>query len=40
MTFHAVDVQTVEQVEAELVEEEANSMFTIGNIVKDKEVLT
>jgi len=40
MTFHAVDAQTVEQVEAELVEEEANSMFTIGNIVKDKEVLT
>ena len=40
MTFHVVDAQTVEQAEAELVEEDANSMFTIGNIVKDKEVLT
>jgi hypothetical protein len=40
MTFHVVDAQNVEQAEAELVEEDANSMFTIGNIVKDKEVLT
>lgn len=40
MTFHVVDAQTVKEAEQELVEEDANSMFTIGNIVKDKEVLT
>lgn len=40
MTFHVVDAQTVEQAEAELVEDDPDSMFAIGNIVKNKEVLT
>jgi hypothetical protein len=38
MTIHRADANTVEAVESELVEEDANSMFTIGNKVKNLEV--
>lgn len=38
MTIHRVDAQTVEQAEEELVEEDPNSLFTIGNKVKNKEI--
>jgi hypothetical protein len=36
MTFHRTDLQTVEDAETELVEEEPNSMYSLGNIVKDQ----
>jgi hypothetical protein len=36
MTFHRTDSQTVEDAETELVEEEPNSMYSLGNIVKDQ----
>lgn len=39
MTFHAVDAQTVEQAEDELVEPDNGSKFLAGNKVK-QEVLT
>jgi quercetin dioxygenase-like cupin family protein len=39
MTFHAVDAQTVEQAEEELVEPDNDSKFLVGNKVK-QEVLT
>jgi quercetin dioxygenase-like cupin family protein len=39
MTFHAVEATTIEDAENELVEAEPNSMFVIGNKVKN-EVLT
>ncbi len=39
MTFHVADAKTVEDAEQELVEPDANSMFAIGNKVKN-EVLT
>ena len=38
MTFHVVDAKTIEDAEAELVETDENSMFTIGNTIKDKQV--
>jgi mannose-6-phosphate isomerase-like protein (cupin superfamily) len=38
MTFHVVDAKTIEDAEAELVETDENSMFTIGNNIKDKQV--
>ena len=38
MTFHVVDAKTIEDAEAELVETDENSMFTIGNNLKDKQV--
>jgi hypothetical protein len=38
MTFHAVDAVTVEAAEEELVEEDVNAMFTIGNVAKKKEI--
>jgi quercetin dioxygenase-like cupin family protein len=38
MTFHAVDAVTVEAAEEELVEEDVNAMFTIGNVAKKKEL--
>jgi hypothetical protein len=38
MTFHVVDAKTIEDAEAELVETDTNSMFTIGNNLKDKQV--
>jgi quercetin dioxygenase-like cupin family protein len=39
MTFHVAEAKTVEEAEEELVEPDANSMFAIGNKVKN-EVLT
>ena len=39
MTFHAVDAVTVEDAEAELVEDEPNSLLGVGNKLK-QEVLT
>jgi hypothetical protein len=39
MTFHVAEATTVEEVEDELVEADPNSMFTVGNKVKN-EVLT
>ena len=38
MTFHRVDSNTVEEVESELVEDDPNSMFAIGNKVKHQEI--
>lgn len=35
MTFHRVDCETVAEAEAELVEEDPDAMFTIGNKVID-----
>lgn len=34
MTFHAIEAKTVEEAEAELVEVEPNSMYSLGNQVK------
>jgi hypothetical protein len=34
MTFHAIEAKTVEEAEAELVEAEPNSMYSLGNQVK------
>ena len=34
MTFHAIEAKTVEEAEAELVEEEPNNMYSHGNLVK------
>ena len=41
MTFHRTDALTVEDAEIELVEEEKDSMYTAGNLIKPehKEVL-
>lgn len=38
MTIHRVESHTVEEVESELVEDDPNSMFTIGNKVKNPEI--
>ena len=38
MTIHRVDSATVEDVESELVEDDPNSMFTVGNKVKNPEI--
>lgn len=38
MTIHRVESETVEEVESELVEDDPNSMFTIGNTVKNPEI--
>jgi hypothetical protein len=38
MTFHVVEAKTVEDAENELVEIDTNSMFTIGNNVKNKQI--
>jgi hypothetical protein len=38
MTIHRVDADTIEDVESELVEDDPNSLFTIGNKVKNKEI--
>lgn len=35
MTFHRTDSHTIEEAETELVEEEPNSMYGLGNTVKD-----
>ena len=38
MTFHRTDSMTVEEAEEELVEEEPNSMYSLGNQLKVKEL--
>ncbi len=38
MTFHRTDATTVEAAEIELVEEEDNSMYTIGNVLKPQTI--
>lgn len=38
MTFHAIEATSVEEVEAELVEVEPDSMYSLGNQVKHKEI--
>jgi len=38
MTFHAIKATTVEEAEAELVEAEVDSMYSLGNQVKHKEI--
>jgi hypothetical protein len=38
MTFHAIEATTVEEAEAELVEVEPDSMYSLGNQVKHKEI--
>jgi hypothetical protein len=38
MTFHRTESTTVEEAEEELVEDEPNSMYGIGNQVKVKEL--
>jgi quercetin dioxygenase-like cupin family protein len=38
MTFHRVDSNTVEEVESELVEDDPNSMFSVGNKIKHTEI--
>ena len=38
MTFHRVDSDTVEEVESELVEDDPNSMFAVGNKIKHTEI--
>lgn len=38
MTIHRVESNTVEDVESELVEDDPNSMFTVGNKVKNPEI--
>jgi len=38
MTFHRTDSTTVEDAEEELVEEEPNSMYSLGNQLKVKEL--
>lgn len=38
MTFHATESKTVEEAEAELVEVEPESMYSLGNQVKHKEI--
>lgn len=36
MTFHAIEAKTVEEAEAELVEEEPNNMYSRGNLIKNQ----
>jgi hypothetical protein len=36
MTFHAIEANTVEEAEAELVEEEPNNMYSPGNLIKNQ----
>lgn len=38
MTFHRVESTTVEEAETELVEDDPNSMFTIGNKLKQSQI--
>ena len=38
MTFHRVESATVEDAETELVEDDPNSMFSVGNKVKHTEI--
>mgnify|MGYP000066485265 CR=1 FL=1 len=36
MTFHRTDAKTVEDAEAELVEDEPNSLYSPGNLIKNQ----
>jgi hypothetical protein len=38
MTFHAIEATTVDEAEAELVEVEPDSMYALGNTVKNKQI--
>lgn len=38
MTFHAIEATSVEEAEAELIEVEPDSMYSLGNQVKHKEI--
>ena len=38
MTFHATESKTVEEAEAELVESDPDSMYSLGNQIKHKEI--
>lgn len=38
MTFHAIETTSIEEAEAELVEVEPDSMYSLGNQVKHKEI--
>jgi len=38
MTFHAIEATTVKEAEAELVEADPDSMYSLGNQVKHKEI--
>ena len=38
LTFHRVESDTVEAVESELVEDDPQSMFTVGNTVKNLQI--
>jgi hypothetical protein len=38
MTFHAIEATTVEKAEADLVEVEPDSMYALGNTVKNKQI--
>jgi hypothetical protein len=38
MTFHATQAVTVEDAEAQLVEDDPTAMFSIGNTVKDTQI--
>ncbi len=38
MTFHAIEATTVEEAETELVEVDPDSMYSLGNQVKHKEI--
>jgi hypothetical protein len=38
MTFHAIEATTIEEAEAELVEVDPDSMYSLGNQVKHKEM--
>jgi hypothetical protein len=38
MTFHAIEATTIEEAEAELVEVVPDSMYSLGNQVKHKEI--
>ena len=38
MTFHATETKSVEDAEIEMVEEEPNSLYSVGNTLKIKEL--
>jgi hypothetical protein len=38
MTFHAIEATSVEEAEAELVEVDSDSMYSLGNQIKHKEI--
>ena len=38
MTFHATDATDIEQAESQLVEEDPDSMFSLGNRLKNKQI--